>query len=66
MTKQRSLSDEEIGLVKAMLRKAMRNEVIHFYFNRPDRLISSGRIRVQPSLTQHRSPKATTLNQSFF
>jgi hypothetical protein len=44
MAKQRNLSDDEIGLVKAMLRKGWRNDVIHFYFNKPERLISSGRI----------------------
>ncbi|MBR0850260.1 ATP-binding protein [Bradyrhizobium diazoefficiens] len=44
MAKQRNLSDAEIGIVKAMLRKGWRNDVIHYYFNKPDRLISSGRI----------------------
>jgi hypothetical protein len=44
MAKKRNLSDGEIGIVKAMLRKGWRNDVIHFYFNKPDRLISSGRI----------------------
>jgi Putative DNA-binding domain len=44
MRKPRNLSDDEIAIVKAMLRKGWRNDVIHFYFNRPDRLISSGRI----------------------
>jgi len=44
MAKQRNLSDDEIGIVKAMLRKGWRNDVIHYYFNKPDRLISSGRI----------------------
>ncbi|MGY8710479.1 ATP-binding protein [Bradyrhizobium sp. 18BD] len=31
-------------MVKAMLRKGWRNDAIHFYFNKPDRLISPGRI----------------------
>ncbi|WP_316203627.1 ATP-binding protein [Bradyrhizobium sp. SZCCHNS3051] len=44
MAKQRNLTDTEIAIVKAMLRKGWRNDVIHFYFNKPDRLISSGRI----------------------
>jgi hypothetical protein len=44
MAKQRNLSDAEIGIVKALLRKGWRNDVIHFYFNKPDRLISPGRI----------------------
>lgn len=44
MPKQRQLSDYEISIVKAMLRKEWRNDAIHFYFNRPDRLLSSGRI----------------------
>lgn len=44
MRKARNLSDDEIAIVKAMLRKGWRNDAIHYYFNRPDRLISSGRI----------------------
>lgn len=42
--RQRSMTDQEIGLAKAMLKRKMRNDTVHFYFNRPDRLISSGRI----------------------
>jgi hypothetical protein len=42
--RKRTMTDEEIGIVKAMLSKGMRNDAIHFYFNRADRLISSGRI----------------------
>lgn len=38
------MTDEEIGLAKAMLSKGMANDHIHFYFNKADRLISSGRI----------------------
>ncbi|WP_461330913.1 AlbA family DNA-binding domain-containing protein [Bradyrhizobium diazoefficiens] len=38
------MTDAEIGLVRAMLAKGMKNDVVHFYFNRADRLISSGRI----------------------
>jgi hypothetical protein len=38
------MSDEEIGLIRAMLAKGMKNDQVHFYFNRADRLISSGRI----------------------
>ncbi|GGC48929.1 AlbA family DNA-binding domain-containing protein [Chelatococcus reniformis] len=38
------MTDEEIGLVKAMLARGIKNEQAHFYFNRADRLISSGRI----------------------
>src|SRR5689334_5760061 len=44
MRKQRNLSDAEIAIVKAMLRNGWRNDVIHFYFNKPNRLISPGRI----------------------
>jgi hypothetical protein len=40
----RTLSDHEIALVKAMLRRSFKNDAIHFFFNLPDRLISSGRI----------------------
>lgn len=42
--RERTLTDEEIGLIKAMLAKGMKNDEAHFYFNRADRLISTGRI----------------------
>ncbi|MEQ8267792.1 MAG: ATP-binding protein [Parvibaculum sp.] len=42
--RQRTMTDKEIGLAKAMLNRGLRNDEIHFYFNRADRLISSGRI----------------------
>lgn len=41
---KRNITDEEIGLIKAMLNRGMRNDEAHFYFNRQDRLISTGRI----------------------
>lgn len=44
MSKARNMSDVEVGLIRAMLAKGMRNDEVHFYFNRSDRLISSGRI----------------------
>jgi hypothetical protein len=44
MAKRRNMSDEEVGFVRAMLAKGMKNDQVHFYFNRADRLISSGRI----------------------
>jgi hypothetical protein len=44
MAKHRNMSDEEVGLVRAMLAKGMKNDQVHFYFNRADRLISSGRV----------------------
>lgn len=42
--RKRNLTDEEIALIKAMLRREIPNDRIHFYFNRTDRLVSSGRI----------------------
>jgi hypothetical protein len=42
--RKRTMTDKEISLVKAMLSKGIRNDAIHFYFNRADRLLSSGRI----------------------
>src|SRR5262245_40394995 len=42
--RKRSITDEEIALIKAMLRQEISNDTIHFYFNRADRLISSGRV----------------------
>jgi hypothetical protein len=41
---RRSIKDEEIGLIKAMLHRGMRNRDIQFYFNRQDRPVNSGRI----------------------
>lgn len=41
---RRSITDEEIGLIKAMLSRGMRNRDIQFYFNRQDRPVNSGRI----------------------
>jgi hypothetical protein len=41
---KRNITDEEIGLIKAMLKKGMRNDEAHFHFNRQDRLLSPGRI----------------------
>lgn len=38
------MTDEEIGLIKAMLADGIKNDAVHFYFNRADRLLSSGRI----------------------
>ena len=40
----RSINDEEIGLIKAMLARGERNVDIQFYFNRQDRPVNSGRI----------------------
>ncbi|MDV3251121.1 ATP-binding protein [Devosia sp. BK] len=41
---KRNITDDEIGLIKAMLKRGMRNDEAHFHFNRQDRLISPGRI----------------------
>jgi hypothetical protein len=41
---RRSISDEEIALIKAMLDRGMKNKDIQFFFNRPDRAVNSGRI----------------------
>lgn len=41
---RRSISDEEIGLIKALLERGVRNRDIQFYFNKPDRPVNSGRI----------------------
>ncbi len=40
----RSISDEEISLIKAMLDRGYKNKEIQFYFNRPGRPVNSGRI----------------------
>jgi Putative DNA-binding domain len=44
MAKKRNMTDVEVGLIRAMLAKGMKNDQVHFYFNHADRLISSGRI----------------------
>ena len=41
---KRTITDEEIGLIKAMLARGMANKAIQFYFNRQDRAVNSGRI----------------------
>lgn len=38
------MTDEEISIAKAMLANGMANDHVHFFFNKADRLISSGRI----------------------
>ncbi|MBJ7576953.1 ATP-binding protein [Devosia sp. MC532] len=40
----RSISDKEIAIIKAMIRRSMANKDIQFFFNRPDRSVNSGRI----------------------
>jgi hypothetical protein len=40
----RSITDDEIGLIKAMLKRGMANKDIQFYFNRQERACNSGRI----------------------
>lgn len=40
----RSITDDEISLIKGMLARGMQNKNIQFYFNRPDRAVNSGRI----------------------
>lgn len=42
--KKRSISDEEIALIKAMIARDMPNKEIQFFFNRPERSVNSGRI----------------------
>jgi hypothetical protein len=44
MGRTRNMTDAEVGLARAMLAKGMKNDHVHFYFNRADRLISPGRI----------------------
>lgn len=41
---KRTITDEEIALIKAMLGRDMKNNDIQFFFNRPDRPVNSGRI----------------------
>jgi hypothetical protein len=41
---KRSITDHEIGLIKAMLARSMKNKDIQFFFNRPGRPVNSGRI----------------------
>lgn len=41
---KRSITNQEIALVKAMLKRGMKNKDIQFYFNRPERAMNTGRI----------------------
>lgn len=41
---RRTITDQEIGLIKAMVARGMKNRDIQFFFNRPDRAVNSGRI----------------------
>lgn len=41
---KRSITDNEIALIKAMIARGMKNKDIQFLFNRPDRPVNSGRI----------------------
>ena len=41
---RRSITDEEISLIKGMVARGMKNRDIPFFFNRPDRPVNSGRI----------------------
>ncbi len=41
---KRSITDNEIGLIKSMLGRDLKNNEIQFYFNRQDRPVNSGRI----------------------
>lgn len=41
---KRSIKNDEISLIRAMLEKGMANKDIQFFFNRPDRAVNSGRI----------------------
>jgi Putative DNA-binding domain len=41
---KKTIADEEIALIKAMLARKMKNKDIQFFFNRPDRPVNSGRI----------------------
>lgn len=40
----RSITDAEISLIKAMVNRGMKNRDIQFYFNSPERAVNSGRI----------------------
>ncbi|WP_075222096.1 AlbA family DNA-binding domain-containing protein [Acuticoccus yangtzensis] len=44
MGRRKSISDHEISLIKAMIRREIKNAKIQFYFNRPDRPVNNGRI----------------------
>jgi hypothetical protein len=41
---KRTITDQEIGLIKGMQKRGMKNSEIQFFFNRPDRKVNTGRI----------------------
>lgn len=56
----RSITDEEIGLIKALLARGDRNVDIQFYFNRQDRPVNSGRIsQIRNGTYGPKVPRAT-------
>lgn len=50
-----NLAANEIALIKAMLKRGMRNRDIQFYFNRQDRPVNSGRITEIKNGSKHTS-----------
>jgi Putative DNA-binding domain len=42
--KTRSITEQEIALIKAMLARGLKNKDIQFFFNRPERSVNTGRI----------------------
>lgn len=63
----RTISDEEISLIKIMLDRGMKNRDIQFYFNRPDRPVNSGRItQIRKSEYGSKVPAATGVELNAF
>jgi hypothetical protein len=52
---KRSITDEEIALIKAMLARGMKNRDIQFFFNWPQRAVNTGRISTIRSETYSNS-----------
>lgn len=64
MAQKRSISDEEIALIKAMAARGMKNKDIQFFFNRPDRPVNSGRITGIKNGSYSDSPKIGAANDN--
>lgn len=57
---KRSISDDEVALIRAMLKRGIANRDIQFFFNRPDRPVNTGRISQIKKGTYAKDVKAST------
>src|SRR5947209_19828705 len=61
--KDRSITEQEIALIKAMLARGLKNKDIQFFFNRPDRPVNTGRISTIRSGSYSNSSQITAASE---